>query len=74
LSSACLRILFFVPGASSSPGLPAIVTNPRFVGVFVLAMAAAGAIKIPTVCFDKLDRFAHFHGAILVASLRFVNA
>lgn len=29
LSPACFRILFFVPGARSWPGLPEIVTSPR---------------------------------------------
>ena len=32
LSPACFRILFFVPGARSSPGCPAIVTSPRLCG------------------------------------------
>ena len=32
LKPACLRMLFSVPGASSSPGFPGTVTRPDFVG------------------------------------------
>ena len=31
----------------------------------VLSMAATGAVKIPPIVFDQLDRLADFHAAML---------
>jgi len=60
-SPDCFRILFFVPGARSSLGFPAIRHQPALVRMLELAMAAARAVKIPAVVFDEPDCFANFH-------------
>jgi len=42
-----------------------MVDNAWLRPVFVVPMAATCAVKIPAVLFNKLDRFADFHVAML---------
>ena len=63
---ACFKILFKVPGAKLSFGLPATVTNPFFVGCLNWLMASSCSCKVPAVPFQPSQDFSNFHATLWV--------
>ncbi len=73
LSPACFKILFFVPGARSWPGLPEIVTSPRLLECLYWRWLPRVRSRYPTIFFDEFYGFSDFHPRDAIVRLSVVN-